>query len=771
MRTVYKSLLSIVLVISMLLCATVPAFAAGAETYISELRLIYAEDYEEALEILEESEFSDYKLYKKNLNEGTGEIGVFLAYKTTTDIEDAITDIAVIQMNGGYKDGNFQEMIQKSYEEYVAIGKIYKEALAYFAGAYDAGDFLAEMAYRQLNFYTVETQEGIGLEVPDFEGEHLGDIFYDGISANELATMFLEGNSYALKNIRSLISMGVSYNSDGKTYLKKVAESAAKMNTNSNVFDGKGYDEIASAIDLAIPSISDLLKELALYEDDFDFTDGKFTAEELHYLEIKAIADTMRETPYLGEQTLYDFFIKYIHNEEGNEALYPLVDALNDGQVAMTKVSHYYDVIRYSAALVDEEILNEELEKMEETYLDNPFNIYTGVDRSIYYGTFALTTEADRADAYSEVDMMTSFLGTDYRATSLAISLTTGTCGLFMLGLGAMSRYIDNFDYRSVLTAYNDSVQSAGEAIGSNLTNMPVPDLSVASYFTGEMNTNETVFDALYHMVTGSSPDAAMSFADKVDFIANYNAANGNRFGEFWTEYVHKTQNEIWAAKSSVSEVSATAPVSFATGLFFVFGGALTIYSAYKLGMTVYNYYHPDYEDIPVAMVDLIKTVDGDRYIKYDAVFNAEINDDGVYEAADLNAFQAKAWNALYYTKSYEAGKPLLANSFILSNTSNKPKEGYAPVHRFGEVVCYNLNKYNFSEKTTIYLSVKQSKNNKAAVADVPEVVGSMFGTGFLFLAGGVGVVFGIGGMLATNEILKKKKSKATDPANTSADE
>jgi hypothetical protein len=55
MRTVYKSLLSIVLVISMLLCATVPAFAAGAETYISELRLIYAEDYEEAKEILEDS--------------------------------------------------------------------------------------------------------------------------------------------------------------------------------------------------------------------------------------------------------------------------------------------------------------------------------------------------------------------------------------------------------------------------------------------------------------------------------------------------------------------------------------------------------------------------------------------------------------------------------------------------------------------------------------------------------------------------------------------
>ena len=75
-------------------------------------------------------------------------------------------------------------------------------------------------------------------------------------------------------------------------------------------------------------------------------------------------------------------------------------------------------------------------------------------------------------------------------------------------------------------------------------------------------------------------------------------------------------------------------------------------------------------------------------------------------------------------------------------------------------MVCYNLNKYNFDGDTQIYLSVKQSKNDKSAVADVPEVVGSMLGAGFLFLAGGVGVVAGVGGVLATQQILKKKKSK-----------
>ena len=103
----------------------------------------------------------------------------------------------------------------------------------------------------------------------------------------------------------------------------------------------------------------------------------------------------------------------------------------------------------------------------------------------------------------------------------------------------------------------------------------------------------------------------------------------------------------------------------------------------------------------------------------------------------------------------------MLADEFILSYTNNQVKDGYTPVHRFGEVVCYDLNKYNFEGNTHIYLSVKQSKNNKSAVADVPEVVGSMFGAGFLILAGGIGVVVGIGGTVATNVILKKKKNNA----------
>jgi hypothetical protein len=74
-------------------------------------------------------------------------------------------------------------------------------------------------------------------------------------------------------------------------------------------------------------------------------------------------------------------------------------------------------------------------------------------------------------------------------------------------------------------------------------------------------------------------------------------------------------------------------------------------------------------------------------------------------------------------------------------------------------VVCYDLNKYNFkSSSDTLYLSVAQSENQKSAVADVPDIVGSVFGTGFLFLAGGLGLAIGAGATVGVQSVLKKKK-------------
>ena len=226
MNKTFKRIISMILTVCMLFLATVPVFAADEEEYLSDLRLIYAADFNEATEILEDSDLEGYKLFNANLNENTDKTGVYLAYKTTTDIEDAITDIAIMQMNGGYNEGNYQEMIKQSLAEYEKMGQNYLTAIEYFNKGVDAGHYLSDVAFRQLNFYNVVT-EGID-DVPEFEGKRLGDIFAEGIDVADLATMFMEGNVYALDNIRSLIAMGVSYNENGKTYLENVGDEAAK---------------------------------------------------------------------------------------------------------------------------------------------------------------------------------------------------------------------------------------------------------------------------------------------------------------------------------------------------------------------------------------------------------------------------------------------------------------------------------------------------------------------------------------------------------------
>ena len=759
MKNALKYIISMMLVLSLLFCVAVPTLAAGKneEEYLSDLRIIYADNYSEATEILNSSGLEGYKLLNANLNENTGKIGVWLAYLTTKDIEDAITDIALMQMKGGYQEGNYREMIKESYNEYLEFANNYLSAIEYFEAAYNAGDYLAEITYRQLNFYNVVT-EGID-DKPDFEGELLGDIFLDGIEAGELATMFMEGNSYALSNIRSLLAMGVSYNEDGLTYLEKVAVEAERMNADPDVYKGNSYDSIAMLISGEIITFRDMFKELLAYEDELNYGDEEFTDLELKYLEHKSMAEMMRKVNYLGDKTLYDFCLSYVYDDDNYTALYPLVSALNDGQIAMTKVMHFYDVVRYSVQLEKSEDIDAEIDSLEAKYGTNPFNVYAGVDRTIYRDTFALTSAAYRADAYTESGLYAALFDSkaDFRG-KMALYIMGGIIdatgvGLHLYGYFSPKKIVNTFyEYRDVSSDYyaahnvlqNDEIYGGINLseVMDDLFKTSVKDTKVLNESASWTFTQK--YDYLYEKVVNVDEGVAETL-DKID--------------DQLTQYLESDQTYVAQGRYADIALQRGKDFMMMGYMLYAIGGIMILSSAVQMGLDAYNYYHPDYTDIPTAMVDLIDTKDGDRYIKYDVVYEAEVQKDGTYIAADLNAFQASRWNALYYTKSYEAGKPLLADEFVISNNNHTPANNYMPVHRFGETVCYNLNKYNFNETHSIYLSVKQSENQKAAVADVPEVVGAVFSTGFIFLASGIGIAAGVGGTIATQAILKKRKS------------
>ena len=763
MTKTFKRLLSALLVFTLLICGTVPVLAVDDEEYISDLRIIYADNYDEALDILESSEFDDYKLLDVNLNENTGKTGVWLAYQVTTDIEEAITDISVMEMQGGYREGNYREMIEKSKAEYKAMGENYLEAIEYFKKGYDAGHYLSAIAFRQLNFYNVVT-EGIE-DIPEFEGEHIGDIFLSGIDVGDLATMFMEGNSYALSNIRSLIAMGVSYNEDGMTYLEKVAVEAAKYAADNSIYENENYDEIAPMVASTITVLRDMFKELATYESELNYEDEELTELEVKYMTHKALAELMRGVNYLGD-TLYSFALKYNVDKENYSNLYPLIAALNDGQLAMTKVAHYYDVIRYSVVLDQNSDIDAELDNLEERYSENPFNIYTGVDRTIYRDTFALTSEAYRADAFTESGLSALLFDSGYYATentvfAIGAVITLAGIGPHIYGYLQPQKYLEQYNQILLLSKIEfgqTNLISAGPYARQ------FADEAMNKIFT-EVVTDESV---LYQARVES-----WGFAEKFDYVANNKIltddpdiiAGWRQIDEDLGKYLQS--NDMYMDSERLTNQvldRADTITNVAYGMYIV-GGLMMLISAVKMGIGVYNYYHPDYDDIPVAMVDLIDTVDGDRYIKYDVVFEAESKDDGSYAAADLNAFSASRWNALYYTKSYEAGKPLLADEFRVSHKNHTPGNNYMPIHKFGEVICFNLNKHSYNDDYSIYLSVKQSDNQKSAVADVPQLIGSVFSTGYLMLAGGIGIMAGVGATIGVEKLVKKRRSDAASEA------
>ena len=763
MKKLFKSIISIILVVSMLCATSVVAFASSSiqEEYISDIRLIYADTYEEAKLVLTESKLEGYKILNNNLNANSGKQGVWLAYKITTDVNEAITDVAVMQMGGGYNAANYQAMIEQSRSEYEAMGEIYLDAIDYLAEAYDAGNFLADAAYRQLNFYA-------GLD--KYKETKLGDLFIDGVLKKaDLATLFFEGNAKILDNVRSLIAMGVSYNEDGTHYLEKVGKMAEQMG--STIAYNKEYNDLSQLIAPVIPVFKNMFEELAAYEAELNYTDEELTDLEIKYAEYKAIADRMHAVTYLDGKTLYDFCMEYSVNTNDYTSLYPLAAALNEGQIAMTKVYHYYDVVRYSMSDYPEEVIDQEISELEKTYKDEPLNVFLGVDRDIYNQTFALTTAAYRADAYTDSNSLTDALfGSEtWRDTTKQLAMGALGVGLSVWaivrtakgGFGVPAQEAAAMAKNAVKKAEDKAYKLAEELSTETMESWGQTYNDVVE----NLYTKYSMFDDKYLVENWDKLD----LGDKINEVK---AILGDHYGilatnddmdairEISHEYVTKMNNEF---KSGLSSAKRSVGLSvyggrIFTGLLYLAGAASLAYSAYSLYKQIQDHYHPKYDEIPMAMVDLVKTVDGDRYIKYDVVLDMKFKD-GAYHAADLNAFEAERWNALYYTKNSEAGMPLLAD-FEVSNSDYNADEGYSPVHRFGEVVCYDLNKYNFSSKSdTIFVSIRQSENLKSDYADVPDIVGAIIGEGFWALAGCLGVVIGAGGTILTNNFLTKKKS------------
>ena len=661
-----KKIISMFLILTTLftLCA-VTASAAREEEFLSEVALVYEDSVEEARAAIEGT---DWKLFEQDLNPKADYMfddGVYLIYKTSTDVEDAITDLRVMDMYGGFSISNYEKQLEASREAYMNMIKNIRTAAAEFKAAYEAGDEMAKLAYRQMNYYKDIRTEG-GTETDMLMGDFLLNMPTED---NKVVQVLFEGNATVINNLVALLAIGISGDDAADTLSAKVAALYAIKDTLTD----EDYHDAAKAFSTTLASIRAKLLRYDALAAEHNLDDEDITEEEFVFMsEYVSLAVFMEEIK-LGETNLADLVRK---GEYELKELYPVVAAFSAGQKALIEFGQLETVLKYNAPSKPIAELNQLLDETEKDLKDEngnikPIDVYIGVDRSIFKGSFAFTDAADRQQALTGETWDMGKALTETRALDIA-SYTVA-------GLGALAAGM----------ALKNVVFGAVRKLLYVLTKSPAAE------------------NAYYHAA-----------------FRNFEAAGA--FG-----------------------VVAVAALLIAVGI--------------KSIAVWYNYYNPDYTEIPNTMIDVRETDVGDKYIKYSAakVFGEEEKN------ADFNAYEGKEWIALYYTKDANAGN-CLTPKFVHSDNDSTIARRHQGISMFGETQAFNLNSHVYSKNAPgVYVTMRYSTTEKAA-ADMPSVVGSMVATGALYTLtaiGGAGL--GVGGTV----LIQKARKKKEKPANTDSEE
>ena len=142
MRRVISVKTIVALVLTLTLIALVPMHTVAAAKnngkYVSEIYVAYGKDLDAAKQVLTDKGFTPierkYDTDYNNINQ-EGKTVVMLGYKTTDNIRDSITDLAVMNMRGDY-----------SVEDYKMLLKSEKTQIAEFLG-----EFMAVIREYRLN--------------------------------------------------------------------------------------------------------------------------------------------------------------------------------------------------------------------------------------------------------------------------------------------------------------------------------------------------------------------------------------------------------------------------------------------------------------------------------------------------------------------------------------------------------------------------------------------------------------------------------------------
>ena len=788
--------------------------AASTTEYISEVKIGIGKNADAASKDLLSEGYtilkgSDGKY--ADLNEDADDANsskkiVYLGYKTTTDVKYAVTDLAVMNMKGGYSIRDYEVLMENQLKtqvipfvnRFIATLIEYRENLN---SENPANKARAEYMRSMLNKLKDDDTEGLigDLLVRETKYE-MTDAVYNALSAAQkkqhadILTIIMQANGkntltmetlltkasdsqetswidriqhIDLDSLKSALPDTVDITEQDNELDKKYYDDACKILEKWDTFYEAlmGYDDKANALaNLDENEYADEIAAMAQFDENSSDKDKNGAAvsaqidtknavtENTLDLELVSAYEHLSEIDYDsdGGTTLLDFFTQDYSDFDGDNIrnLYPLVASLSAGQIAGLDFLSLQDLVTIATADATSYNLDE-LGDVE------PASIYEDVNREVFEkGKVALTNEALRAEAAKNnvVSEPFAFSTTNY--------ILWGATAVATAGMIASWATFSHFN-------------SAAKMLKNATSGIKQAEQMYSNFKTYVVQLKDSLVKEGYSRAAASR---MINYQDDVKAAREiFNEKLENLVGKKYADKLYS--EDIGETIKTVSTKSKIA--SYLGAAFTVAMAVLAAYSIYSTIKEMMDYYKVDYTPIPKYIVEEADITaynsKGEKIFignnKTSAYYRAaECNrpsDDKNYEVlqnyADLNGDVGRQWLALYQVK-FEGRSPIIADSLkVVTGTSSLPSGYTTGIHMFGTTAAFNLNNsyYVFNNKPmSIYVYFKT--DDSVVVPSAASVAGSNFSVGSVFLYGGIGAAVGAAIAVVVMLAVSKKRESAS---------
>ena len=670
----WRAVMSLMLAVVLTFSTSVEAFAASStKTYIKDIVLSYGETADEAKAWLTEN---GYEILDYDLNEDADDTfstarAVYLGYTSTDDPEEAVTDMRLMNMKGGYSVQDYQMLLEDQKANIKVFLDDFIVAIKEYRYNYNAGQARAEVAHEILNLlYDDDSGQYMGDALLANIKEEYTDEEWNALSEEEQAkvadmtTILMQANAQAVLAIEQTIAMAVDrssklwtqrYESAG-SYDDMLDELMEEKNFTVNEAEkalAAEYDEDARAI---ASKFTDYQSFLAIYTGS-----GITLASSEEEIEAyRAAHEDFDYANWFAAGTQYELLAQLVNDDvtllelvTGDEydvlgadryLLYPLVSCLSDGQRACLDFLTMYYIV--SIGIGGDEAAEKAMNNA--GFLDSlakeKNSVYDGVDRTVFGGNVALTNEALRLQASSGKNAVGS--AWDKISTTSFVLY-----GVFTLSV--------------VLTA-------ASFAVSSHLSSLiPGLELEREGFLKAVGTAVEEGWNALDAEVIKDAENAT-------DLIRDRMAVTCEKLGSVKT----------WSKVFQYAGIAMTCV-----------SAALLVYSIWNTYTDLKAYYNAEFTPIPMHMVDESVNDDGEKVYTYYTAVKCNRAEAGFVTDAnklledygDINGDVGRQWVALYISHDKAAGDPITTVPVVKYESSDIPKGSSNALSMFGENVAQNL--------------------------------------------------------------------------------